>query len=182
MELKALEAGCIHVPISAASVACKINGFVNQGGWGVDAMVYMAKYGVAEASVWPNTAISRTYDTAASDATRKRHIAYEWVQLTDNSFDELVTALLLGHPVAVGYNWWSHEVCAVAVVEVSPGVFAILIWNSWGDWGDKNDLGIPGFTLLSKSKATPDDACMLRTRTPYTISTANADSNLHIAP
>ena len=179
MEIKAREMGLPHVATSAASIACKINDFRNEGGWGIDAMEQMTKTGIAEASTWPNAAINRKYDTAAADATRLKHFSLEWIQLTDRSFEELVSALLLGHPVAVGYNWWSHEVVAVAVVETSPNVFAVLIWNSWGEWGDKNDLGISGFSLLSQSKATPDDACMVRTRTPYTTSDA---SRMFIAP
>ena len=69
------------------------------------------------------------------------------------NFDQLATCLLSGIPVAIGLNWWSHEVTAMDLVETSPGVFGVRIWNSWGDgWEDR------GMAVLSQSKATPDDA------------------------
>jgi len=165
--------GLPWVEVSAASVACKINGFVNRGGWGVDAVKYLASTGGCASSMWPNTAISRQYDNSTTMADRPNRMALEWIDLDAGKFDQLATALLLGYPVAVGYNWWRHEVVAVRLVETSPGVFGVEIRNSWGDWGNKNRWGQSGFSVLSEHKATPDDAQLLRAVTASII-TPNA--------
>jgi hypothetical protein len=166
--------GLVHVETSGASVACKINGFSNQGGMGVDALQYFASTGGVASSLWPNAAISRQYDTSTTMADRSNRKALEWLELDTNgsrtaTFDQLATSIFLGHPVAVGYNWWGHEVTAVRIVQISAGVYGVEIRNSWGTWGSKNRWGFDGFSVLSESKGTPDDAFLLRsvTDSPY---------------
>lgn len=141
------------IDLSPASVACRVNGFVNQGGWGADAMKKIIADGVDPIDMWPANAISRQYDTPASKERAKDFRVTEWFDLKPRSFEQLATCLLLGYPVAVGYNWWSHEVTAMDLVETAPDIFGVRIWNSWGDtWSDK------GMGVLSEAKATPDDA------------------------
>jgi hypothetical protein len=72
-----------------------------------------------------------------------------------------MTCLFLRIPVAVGYNWWSHEVCAVDPVRVSAGNYGIRIRNSWG-----SSYGEDGFATLAGSKAIPDDAVAPRVTLP----------------
>jgi len=160
------------VETSAASVACKLNGFVNEGGWGTDALKYFASTGGCASKLWPNAAISRTYDNSTTMADRINRKALEWIELDGTgttAFNQLASALLLGHPVAVGYNWWRHEVTATRLVALPGDKYGVEIRNSWGTWGDKNRWGLDGFSILSESKATPDDAFLLRsvTDSPY---------------
>ena len=76
----------------------------------------------------------------------------EWWELQSGDFDMLFTLLLYQIPVAIGLNWWSHEVCAVDPLWVN-GKPQVRIWNSWSDdWSDE------GMGTLTESKATHDDA------------------------
>lgn len=144
------------VDLSPASVACPINGFVNQGGWGTEALKYIVEHGIVPVSLWPPNAIDRQYDNAESKESREKFKVTEWDDLPPRDFDLLMTYLFNRIPVAIGLNWWRHEVTALDPVETSPGVFGVRIWNSWSD--DWPSAGAGGMSVLTQSKATPDDA------------------------
>lgn len=142
------------VDLSPASVACQINGFRNQGGWGTEAMKWIAEHGVVPAAKWPANAINRQYLTEAAKAEAMNFRITEWDDLPARDLELLWTYLVNGFPVAIGLNWWRHEVTAC---DYDPDDGTTLIWNSWGpDWGDD------GFGKLSESRARPDDACAPR--------------------
>lgn len=145
--------GLPYVKMSPASVAAPIKGYRNQGGWGGEALEYIVAHGVAAASLWPANSISRSY----FEQTRENaglHKVTEWYDLNNRNFDQLMTCLFLRIPVAIGLNWWSHEVCAIDPVVVSPGRYGVRFRNSWG-----SSYGDSGFSILTEAKATPDDAC-----------------------
>jgi len=146
-----------HVALSPASVGAPIKNYRNVGGWGTQGLKYMTEHGVAPQSLWPANAISRQYDNEQSRAERKKYIVDEWWELKPRSFDQLVTCLLLGYPVAIGLSWWGHEVTACQVAVRGSDDFLVDIDNSWGsNWGDD------GHSLLTQGKATPDDAIAAR--------------------
>lgn len=154
--------GLPHVDLSPASGAAIIKGYRNVGGWGGEALEFITQHGVAPASLWPTNAIARQYDNEESRAARKHHIIGEWFELQPRNLDELITCLLLRIPVAVGFNWWGHAVCAVDPVW-SNGAIGTRIRNSWGaSYGDS------GFAVLQGSRQIPDDAVAPRvvTATP----------------
>lgn len=163
-ELIRVMQGLPYVELSAASVTCMVNGYVNRGGYGLDAVTYMAETGACPVELWPNCTIDRRLDTVASQAMRKRFRTYEFVDLP-TTFDAVVSALLNGFPVAVGYDWWGHEVFAVAADALSRTEFTLMIRNSWGDWGSKY-AGQSGFASLTETKGTPDDAQAIRAVSP----------------
>lgn len=140
------------IDLSPASVAAPIKGYRNQGGWGGEALDYIIKNGIAPQSDWPANAISKQYDNATSQASRQKYKVTEWWELQSGDFDMLYTLLLLGVPVAIGLDWWSHEVCAVDPLWVD-GKPAVRIWNSWNDSWSESGMG-----TLTEQKATPDDA------------------------
>lgn len=152
-ELVRVYSGYPYVELSPASCGAKIKNFRNVGGWGSEGLKYIVEHGVTPASIWPCNAIDRKYDTPASDAERAKYRVTEWWELQERNFDQLMTCLLLGCPVAIGLNWWGHEVLAVGAVALDGGKFGVEVMNSWGDnWEDH------GYGILSESKATPDDA------------------------
>ncbi len=149
-----------HVPLSPASVGAKIKNYKNVGGWGSQGLQYMREHGTAPQSMWPANAINRKYDTAECQQERLKYVVDEWWELKPNNFQQLCTCLLLGYPVAIGLNWWSHEVtaCKLVLRGSDPEDDMLTdIDNSWGKGWEDN-----GHGLLVRSKATPDDAVVPR--------------------
>lgn len=140
------------VSLSPASVGAIIKNFQNVGGWGSEGLRFLAEKGCVPSSLWPDTAIDRKYNTAEANAERQKYRVTEWWELKPRNFEELATCLLMNVPVAVGYNWWGHEVTAVSLT-YKGGDFGIVIDNSWGPGWENNGRGV----LLGK-KALPDDA------------------------
>lgn len=144
------------VRLSPASVACKINGFKNNGGWGEDALQYLLEHGAVPSSQWPATAIDRKYDTPANETAAKSYRVTEWWRLEPRNHDQLVSCLLMRIPVAVGLNFWGHEVLATDPIWRNGGI-DIGFDNSWSDtWGDR------GRGILAGNKRFADDAVAAR--------------------
>lgn len=130
---------------------------------------------------WANAALHKAVqswaDPAAAQYDRKL------------TFEQVATLLLTDTPVVSDFNWWSHSVCAIDLVDGNAmrdtyradsgkladpaefdrawgtsseaGGFGIRILNSWGDsWSDR------GMGVLTGSKAVPDGAVAPRVVTP----------------
>lgn len=149
------------VRLSPASCGGPIKNYKNVGGWGTEGLRYIVEHGIVPQNEWPPNAIKSSYDTPATRELRKKFQVYEWFDLRPRNEDELISCLLHNIPVAVGYNWWSHEVTAIDAVALGNGKYGIRINNSWGrNWGEK------GRGILSGTRHLPDDACCPNTVTP----------------
>lgn len=149
------------VILSPASVGAKIKNFANVGGWGTEGLEYIVKHGVVPVSLWPANAISRRYDKPEVWEEAKKYRVVEWWDLKPRNLDELFSVLFARIPVAVGYDWWAHEVTACDPVILPNGTYGVRIRNSWGErWGSN------GFGILSGRKALPDDAVAPRVAIP----------------
>jgi hypothetical protein len=150
-----------YVPFSAYMVACLIKNYQDQGGFGGEALSFIAKNGIASSAFWPLQSMSRSNDTPAMRGNAALNKCESWWDLSSDKTTaraQLATLLLLNVPVVVDYDWWSHCVCAVRLVKRSP--FTITIWNSWGDSWSANGMG-----NLVESKAVPDSAVAPRVMT-----------------
>ncbi len=155
-------AGEPYADFSAYAVACIIKGYRDQGGWGAESLEWIAENGLPTSATWPQQSMSRSNDNPAMRAEAKKHRFTEWMDLAESGSlvkQQLVTCLLLGLPVVVDYSWWSHSICALDLVSLSP--FQIRIWNSWGDSWSANGTGI-----LEGSKAIPNGALAAMVMTP----------------
>lgn len=142
------------VILSPASVACPINGFKNQGGWGEQALERIISDGASPISLWPANAIDRKYYTDAEKGAAAEFKVTEWWEIQPRNLDQYISCLLLGFPCACGYNWQGHETCGVDAVWVN-GAIGTRNRNSWSmDWPSK---GAGGWYILQGTKMYPDD-------------------------
>jgi hypothetical protein len=167
LDIAGAMSGFPYAQSSAASVCAVINGFRNQGGWGIDAIKFMAATGPCSVDLWPNAAIDKRYDTPESKADRARHKVFEWIDVPPNDLQALVSCLLPPHSMAcaVGYDFWSHEVCAIGLKWPLKGI----IWNSWLNWGYKSESGVASFgdmPCTGRQSFVPDDVQAVRIATP----------------
>lgn len=159
------KAGMPFRRLSAHGVACKIMNFRDRGGWGALSLDWITENGIPDVEHWPEKSMSRQNDKPETWENAAEHrITEGWIDLdishpadADLSFDQVATLLLCGIPVVVDFNWWAHSVCAMDLVETSPGQFGLRILNSWSDnWGEK------GTGVLEGRRAIPDGACAPR--------------------
>ena len=144
------KAGEPYADLSAFMVACIIKGYRDEGGWGAESLEFIAQNGIPTSQFWPQQSMSRSNDNPAMRANAALHKFTNWRDLDPNNMKaQLVTCLLLGFPVVSDFNWWSHSVCTLDLVSISP--FRTRILNSWGDSWSSNGTGV-----LEGSKAVPD--------------------------
>lgn len=161
LEIKRVQENQPFISFSPASVAAPIKNFRNQGGWGDQAVEYMAKYGIMPSSIWPDAEISRQYYT---EENKKLALNYCVPEFDDVSNDILAVAthLVLRVPLAVAFNWWSHLVYYADVVIKDGRIYGFRMRNSWSaSWGDN------GFSVLTGSKMYPNGTNAIRTTSPY---------------
>lgn len=136
--------------LSPASAGAPIKNFRKVGGWGKEGLQWVADKGVNESKDWPDTAVDRQYYTEESKAKALLNRTTEWWVL--RNIEEVISAILLNIPVAVGLSWWSHEIYYSDAVW-KDGAIAVRYRNSWGASFSDN-----GFAILQGSKMLPDDA------------------------
>lgn len=144
------------VLLSPASAGAQIKNYQNVGGWGKEGLEWIIAHGLVPVDRWPANAIDRRYATAENKALALKYRVAEWWELTPGNVDEFISCLLRRIPIAVGYNWWSHEVSMIDPLWLDGDV-AVRIRNSWGDWGEN------GYGVLQGQRMLPDDAVAPRT-------------------
>lgn len=156
-----------HVSLSAHSLACKVKGFRDEGGWcGLAAQFFRANGCVPE-SMWPAKSMSRSNDTpTAWEEAKKYRIIEDFVDLASPVYDQnltfaqVVSCLLQNIPVVLDYNWWGHSICGVDVDE-RDGEVCPDIDNSWTpSWGDD------GTGLIQGNRRFPDGSVATRVLHP----------------
>lgn len=153
-----------YVRISAMSLAVPISGG-RRGGYEGDAVEYLTKHGGVDEKLWGYRDPSSHDSDPQVQANRLRHKALETYEC--DGFDEFATAMLLGFPCTVSYNWWSHVVMLVGLVEIEPGSFGLEIRNNWSDdYGDKNEYGFGGYAIFREGRGTPSGGFAFRQVTP----------------
>lgn len=165
-----------YVPLSAFAVCATIKNGRDEGGWGAQSCDFIMQRGQPSQAIWPQG--DRNYSKYANDqncwANAAQHKIVEgWIDTAVPQYDrdlsrqQVGTLLLSGVPVVVDYNWWSHSVYALDLLDLDPSRgatdpmrYGIRIMNSWGDsWSDR------GMGVLKGSQAWPDGAVAPRVST-----------------
>jgi hypothetical protein len=190
-----------YVDLSAYAIACQIKSFADEGGWGAQGVDWQIANGVPTSKTWPQQSTNRDNVNDAMKAESALHKIDEgWIDLASQQWDrnlawnQFGSCSLSGDPDIRDYNWWSHSVCGLDLVEgtsIYPTCrneytgklvtlqefevvwdmqdpvtagFGCRILNSWGD--SWSDLGEG---ILPPQKAVPDGGVALRTVTASAV-------------
>lgn len=155
LEIALVRQNQLKTILSPASVACPINGFRNQGGWGEDALRQLIESGAVPVGHWPANAIDKKYYTEANKTLALNYLVPGWYNLRPKTLEEQISCLLRQFPVAVGLDYWGHEVSDYEAVWVN-GQIGVRFRNSWGmSWPNQ---GAMGYSIRQGSKILASDA------------------------
>jgi hypothetical protein len=140
-------AGLPVIKLSAASFAGPGKKFQNVGGWGGEAIGYMAQFGCAPDSLWPNAEINRKFYDGTRQVAEHFNIG-QWYELNARDANDIIAAVLFGMEVCIGLPWWSHEVYLNALYW-EKSLFANVV-NSWDVTWETN-----GMTVMAEEKFVP---------------------------
>lgn len=150
------------VLLSATSAGARIKNFRKQGGWGKEGLQWLSDNGVNTQAEWPENNLSRSLDTAASRESAKKYRATEWWELRPRNWHQHMSCLIRRIPIAVGLNYWAHEVCDYELV-VLDGEICVRFRNSWTmNWPTQ---GAGGYSIRRGNKKFADDAVAPRVAT-----------------
>jgi hypothetical protein len=157
IELSITKTTGVYLDLSPESVAGPIVRWRNIGGYVEDACKQLLTFGACLSSFMnaPNSLTPSKWITGWENNCLKHRIDIDFRDVM--TFDELITLLFERVPVAVGYNWWGHLVCACDPVLLPDNSVGVRILNSWYNkdgtpWGDG------GFANLTESLGSPDGA------------------------
>jgi hypothetical protein len=142
--------GLPYVSLSPASAGAVIKNFRAEGGWGKEGLQFITERGLVPSSLWPDTSLNRSLNTAENWEVAKHYRVTEWYECRPRNLKHLVSLGLRRMVGAGGYNWWGHEVMVVEPVWLD-GTVASRIRNQWAGYGDQN------FAILQGSRMLPDD-------------------------
>ncbi len=169
--IRRAQMGLPYIRLSAHSLACKVKGFRDEGGWcGLSATNAMTM-GYVPVKYWSEKSMNRSLDNQANWEIAKGFCITEgFMDLQQPvygktlTFQQVLSCAVSGIPVAVDYNHWSHSILGMDPVLVTdrfalndPRTWGLRIWNSWRDqWGKL------GTGVLLGQKAIPNGAVGIR--------------------
>jgi hypothetical protein len=98
---------------SPASIGSFITNFHNEGGNGIDAIEKAAEIGFCPSEEWPDNEISRTYATEENRKLAANYKILKFLEVAANDFELFISALIDRRFMAIGLNWWGHEIGAI---------------------------------------------------------------------
>lgn len=155
LEVLRVGAGLPMVSLSPASAGAQIKNYRNQGGWGKQGLEWIVAHGVCPSVNWPDTAIDRRYATEFNRTAALDYRVSEWWELEPGNLDQHISCLLRNIPVAVGLDYWGHEVLDIRAVWIN-GAIGAEFDNSWSEqWGNGGRGIRQGRKLLADDAVAP---------------------------
>lgn len=145
--------GQAYEELSAESVGGPVVNWRNVGGYGTDALDQLTSTGACAASFMdaPNSLRPSRWKSGWEADCANHKITNSWASV--DTFDEVITALLLRMPVSIGLDWWRHQVLLTDPHIFDTGKFGVVMRNSWGEnWPSA---GAGGWSILTESKSQP---------------------------
>ena len=162
LEVMGVMANQPYVPLSAASVACQINGFTKYcGGFAGKALSVIQGIGILPEEYWPANSVDRSYNTKENWKKAVNYIVAKWCSLEPGNILQMASLNVQDIPGGVAYQWWprgAHEVTSYDAI-ILDGEIAFRDRNSWGmQWTG----GVNGFFIVRGQHARFDDgvACL----------------------
>jgi hypothetical protein len=173
VEIERAILGLSYLELAPESVGGPLTHFRDEGGYASEAFQQIEAFGICEESFLDapcSLDVDRWKQGWRQNALT--HETVDWIDVEPSdafpTFDQVVTALLQGHPVAAGLPWWSHLVCFLSPIVLPPNTapancpdgstVGILFQNSWGpDWPTP---GANGYAVLTEQLATTDGAAV----------------------
>lgn len=149
--LARLKAGLPYLRLSAMAIACIMKNYKAVGGWGADAVAFMAARGVPTTEFWMEGSNLRKWDTPQTWESAALHKVEEgWIDMQTEVWDRTMTyaqqmSFLCSGGIIVGdFNWWGHSVCLFDADELDGEPVPVGL-NSWGDaYGDQGEFTLQG--------------------------------------
>ena len=162
VQVARIKAGLPHVELSPESVGGPCTGWRNQGGYASEAFQQLETYGACESSFMnaPNSLNWRGWQ-AGWQANALKHRVQRWYDIGNEFpiYDEVISLLLKGMPVAAGLDWWGHLIIFMDAIILPDNTVGVLARNSWGtSWPGIQGLTSDGWFCLDEDSATPDGA------------------------
>lgn len=139
------------------SVAGPIKNFRKKGGWGSQALKFIADHGCADERVWPREnhtqANRRKYYTDEAHVNARGNRITEWWEI--RTMDEKASCLLRNWPVPSGYARIGHEMCSIDLVQLGPDKFGSLDMDHYGRNGKYNQKVMAGNQMVGDDMVAP---------------------------
>ena len=109
-----------YADLSAFCVACIVKNYRNVGGFGAESLEWIAANGVPTSQPGPSRRCREALDTPGHAGRGGDKQGHGMDGRRPDNIDQLVTCLLPNIPVVSDFNWWSHSVCTMDLVDVDP--------------------------------------------------------------
>jgi len=151
--------------LSATAVAAQGKNYRNKGGYCSEAVEYVQKFGIPEASTWPNNKSGRSYsrlETVKESSKRSNIVQFEDI---GQGVDKAISALISPDPAPVTFSlrWWRHAILGLSVSyrkrrnPLDLNSYRLNFVNSYGPRYEQN-----GFGKLAGTQMVADEYIVIR--------------------
>ena len=131
--------------LSASYPAQLYKGYRNVGGWAMQAVSAVKRFGIPTVQAFPEAVISRSKSQrAAVKESAKNYGIAQYEDIPSKDFAAAFSALIAPDcsPVTMGLSYWKHLVLGIRGVYSKERGYGILALNSWGKHWNGNGMKV----------------------------------------